>query len=140
MIIRFSTRLQRTALTGLLLSTVAGAALGQEDPKPSQDAKPAAVAQGQRAEDQVGAIIVTARRREENAQSVPIALTVNTAQTLEQTGIANVVQLTQLVPTLQVLSPQRAQYGHHNPRPWCLLRSRQRWVGAGGRGVCRSGL
>jgi iron complex outermembrane receptor protein len=89
----------------LLFSTVAGAAMAQEAPNASQAALPAAVAQGQRAEDQVGAIIVTARRREESAQAVPIALTVTTAQTLEQTGIANVVQLTQLVPTLQVLSP-----------------------------------
>ncbi len=97
---------RRALLTGFLLSTVAGTALAQEVPNASQAAKPAtAVAQGQRAEDQVGAIIVTARRREESAQAVPIALTVTTAQTLEQSGIANVVQLTQLVPTLQVLSP-----------------------------------
>ena len=53
----------------------------------------------------VGELIVTARRREESAQDVPIALQVTSGVKLEQAGVGNVQQLTQLVPTLQVLSP-----------------------------------
>jgi iron complex outermembrane receptor protein len=104
------------SLAALLLSTVAGAAFAQEATAPqaanvAQAARPAAdeaqavQTPGLAASDQVGAVIVTARRREESAQEVPIALTVATGRTLEQQGIENVVQLTQVVPTLQVLSP-----------------------------------
>jgi iron complex outermembrane receptor protein len=50
-------------------------------------------------------VVVTARRRQESAQDVPIALSVATGQTLEQTGINNIVSLPQIVPTIQVLSP-----------------------------------
>ena len=49
-------------------------------------------------------LVVTSRRREESAQSVPIALSVVGAQALQRTGISNVSQLNQLVPTVQVLS------------------------------------
>ncbi len=47
-------------------------------------------------------IIVTARRVQEKAQDVPIAISVVTAQTLEKTGNYNFNQLQQQVPTLQV--------------------------------------
>jgi iron complex outermembrane recepter protein len=50
------------------------------------------------------AIIVTARRREEGAQDVPIALSVVSAETLEQTGSFTLGQIQQLVPSLQVFS------------------------------------
>ena len=51
------------------------------------------------------AVTVTARRREESAQTVPIALQVATGKKLGDAGVNNIVQLTQLAPTLQVLSP-----------------------------------
>ena len=47
-------------------------------------------------------ILVTARRREETAQDVPIALSVVSAQTLERSGNFTLNQIQQLVPTLQV--------------------------------------
>ncbi len=53
-------------------------------------------------------VVVTARRREENAQDVPIALTVLGGETLEKTGTFNVQGITQLAPSLQ--------YGSFNPR------------------------
>ena len=56
----------------------------------------------------VDQIIVTARRREENAQDVPIALTVLGGEALERTGAYNVQQITQLAPSLQ--------FGSFNPR------------------------
>jgi iron complex outermembrane receptor protein len=57
---------------------------------------------------EVDELIVTARRREENAQDVPIALTVLGAETIEKTGAYNIQLLTQLAPSLQ--------FGSFNPR------------------------
>ena len=51
-----------------------------------------------------GDIVVTARRRDENAQDVPIALSVVGAETLEATGNFTLGQVQQLVPSLQVFS------------------------------------
>ncbi|HYE46483.1 MAG TPA: TonB-dependent receptor [Caulobacter sp.] len=56
-------------------------------------------------ENAVGELVVTARRREESAQAVPIALQVTSGEKLDKAGVSNVIQLTQLAPTLQVLSP-----------------------------------
>lgn len=50
------------------------------------------------------AIIVTARRREETAQDVPVALSVVDAGTLERTGNFTLGQVQQLVPSLQVVN------------------------------------
>ncbi len=49
-------------------------------------------------------IIVSARRRDESAQNVPIALSVVGAGTLEKTGNYTLTQVQQLVPSLQVFS------------------------------------
>lgn len=47
-------------------------------------------------------IIVTARRRQETAQEVPLAISVIKGDSIESTGNFNVVKLQQLAPTLQV--------------------------------------
>lgn len=47
-------------------------------------------------------IIVTARRRQETAQAVPLAISVVRGDSIEATGNFNVVKLQQLAPTLQV--------------------------------------
>lgn len=47
-------------------------------------------------------IIVTARRRQETAQQVPLAISVIRGDSIESTGNFNVVKLQQLAPTLQV--------------------------------------
>jgi iron complex outermembrane receptor protein len=49
-------------------------------------------------------ILVTARRREENAQDVPVALSVVGAKQLEVTGNYSLGQVQQLVPSLQIFS------------------------------------
>ncbi|WP_157218578.1 TonB-dependent receptor [Flavisphingomonas formosensis] len=55
-----------------------------------------------------GEILVTARKREERAQDVPIALSVVGQEALEKTGNFTLGQVQQLVPTLQIFS--------YNPR------------------------
>lgn len=49
-------------------------------------------------------IIVTARRRSESAQDIPIAVSVLDAKQLDETGAFNVNRLQQLAPTLQFYS------------------------------------
>ena len=49
-------------------------------------------------------VCVTARRRTERAQDVPISLTAVSGDTLEANGISDVLKLNQLVPSLQILS------------------------------------
>ena len=51
-----------------------------------------------------GVIIVSARRRDESAQDVPIALSVIGSETLEATGNYSLTQIQQIVPSLQVFS------------------------------------
>ena len=50
-------------------------------------------------------IVVTARLRQEDAQSVPISLSVVTAGTLDKTETHNISQLATLVPSLNYVSP-----------------------------------
>jgi iron complex outermembrane receptor protein len=47
-------------------------------------------------------ILVTARRRQERAQDVPIALTAVSGDTLERTGAVSLTQIAQLTPTLVI--------------------------------------
>lgn len=47
-------------------------------------------------------IVVTARRRQERAQDVPIALTAVSGDTLERTGAISITQIAQLTPTLVI--------------------------------------
>ncbi|HSJ77334.1 MAG TPA: TonB-dependent receptor plug domain-containing protein, partial [Erythrobacter sp.] len=49
-------------------------------------------------------IIVTARRRSESAQDIPLAVSVLDAKQLDETGAFNVNRLQQLAPTLQFYS------------------------------------
>jgi len=51
-----------------------------------------------------GEIVVTARRRQETAQDVPIAISVVAGEQIDNTGSFNVGRLTQLTPTLQFYS------------------------------------
>lgn len=47
-------------------------------------------------------LVVTARRRTERAQDVPIALTALAGETIERTGVYNLVQIADLAPTLVI--------------------------------------
>ncbi len=93
----------------ILLAGAAGAALFAVPALAAADAADGAVDAGAAAaadtEDGVSrgdVIIVTARRRQETAQAVPLAISVIKADSIESTGNFNVVKLQQLAPTLQV--------------------------------------
>ncbi len=83
---------------------LSGAALGallphsafaQETPDPSSSVPPAS---------EGDEIVITARRRDENLQEVPLAVSVIGGEQLEATGSTNVLRLTQIQPSLQFYS------------------------------------
>ncbi|KQX22686.1 MULTISPECIES: TonB-dependent receptor [unclassified Sphingomonas] len=89
----------------LLLASAALAALSS--PLHAQAVPPAAdIADGAELESPRAnsEIIVTARRRQETAQEVPLAISVVGANQIESTGNFNILKLQQLAPTLQVYS------------------------------------
>lgn len=61
-----------------------------------------AVDQGAASDDQIGEIIVTAQKRGENVQRVPIAITALSGDVLAQDGVVTTLDLTQAVPGLQI--------------------------------------
>ncbi len=65
-----------TARVALLLASVAAAPFAYSAPAMAQDV----------AVDEEEAIVVTARRREENLQDVPISISVQSADDLDQRG------------------------------------------------------
>ncbi len=97
-----------------VLGAVAGALLAGAAPARAADAvSPAPVAQAAEggketalaSDTQVQDVVVTARKRKERSQDVPIAMTVVGKQQLQDHQISNVRQLFQEVPTLQVIIP-----------------------------------
>jgi iron complex outermembrane receptor protein len=80
----------------LLLASAAAVPQAQPDLAPAApQAEPAAAS---------GDVVVTARRREERAQDVPIAMSVIGADTIDKTGAFNVNRLQQQQPALQFYS------------------------------------
>jgi len=93
------TRTRTTALRTLLIS--AAAIFPVANARAQQAATTADAASG----NQIGEIVVTAQRRSESAQKVPITITALTAASLEQRGgLRNSLDLTRLVPGLQINS------------------------------------
>jgi iron complex outermembrane receptor protein len=100
----FVRSLERSLLIGFaaLVSAVAIPAAAQQDaPKPdkTQEAKASDDAQKQKASEE---IVVTARKREENVQQVPIAVSVITADKLEEAAEADISELQTQVPNLSI--------------------------------------
>lgn len=91
----------------VLLASAAGLALfatpalaDQTAPQPAPEPASDQVSDPEFSRGEV--IIITARRREETAQKVPLAISVIKADSIESTGNFNVAKLPQLAPTLQV--------------------------------------
>ena len=60
-----------------------------------------------------GAIIVTARKREENLQDVPLSITALTAEAIEEQGLKSIVDLANVTPGLSY----RQGFGRNADRP-----------------------
>ena len=80
----------------LMLSTAPLTA--QEGDNPAGD-EPSATTAEEPISDE---IVVTARKREENIQEVPVAVTVVTAETLKYSGVADISELQAQVPNLSI--------------------------------------
>ena len=81
---------------------LAPAALAAQSPTPTAPDAGAAITAEAAADDT--AIVVTARRRAENVQDVPVAISVVDGATLDSKGVFNISRLTQLQPALQFFS------------------------------------
>ena len=90
----------RTILLGALLASAAGAAFAE-----TATVAQSATSSGAGAAANDLSIVVTARRREESSQNVPIALSVITDAVVDKMGLSTMSLLTQAVPTLQIPSP-----------------------------------
>ncbi|WP_375270413.1 TonB-dependent receptor [Sphingomonas sp.] len=93
----------------LLVQAAAAAAVAQAvppAPAPQKGAAPDEAVAGRlgTAQQGDGDVVVTARRRAETVQTVPIAISVIGGQALADTGAYNVNRLTQLQPSLQFYS------------------------------------
>jgi iron complex outermembrane receptor protein len=73
-------------------------------PTQADEAPPAEGALQTAALEEAGDIIITARRRSEDLQKVPIAVSVVSAEQIEATGAFNVARLVQLQPSVQFIS------------------------------------
>ena len=88
-------------ITALMLMTQ-GAPLTADAAAPADPPQPAAaVPEEEEAQGRGDVIVVTARRRQETAQAVPLAISVIRGDSIEATGNFNVLKLQQLAPTLQ---------------------------------------
>ncbi|MBQ1542642.1 MAG: TonB-dependent receptor [Caulobacteraceae bacterium] len=96
-------KLQTAAGVSLAAMLAAGAAQAQQ-----QAAKPAPAG----APPAVEEIVVTAQKRAENLQDVPIAITALTAEALQNKRVGNLVGLSGLAPALQIKTDDNAA----NPR------------------------
>ncbi|CAM8648145.1 MULTISPECIES: TonB-dependent receptor [Sphingobium] len=85
----------------LLLASVAGVSIITPGAF-AQDAVQPAAGDVQQPNVRGEVIVVTARRRQETAQEVPLAISVVKGDSIEATGNFNIVKLQQLAPTLQV--------------------------------------
>ena len=78
------------------LTLTASPALAQATDVPPEEQQPQSEAEA----GGIGEIVVTAQRREESVQDVPIAITAFTGDQLEKRGISNTLQVAQFVPNL----------------------------------------
>lgn len=94
-------RIRSFGMTATLpLAILAGAAAAQTAAPPSPPETDTAAPESTADDGTLGDIVVTATRREERLQQVPISITAIAGDQLARTGITSSVQLTQTVPAL----------------------------------------
>jgi iron complex outermembrane receptor protein len=86
-----------------LATAVATLLAAAATPAYAADASDASAADAS-SENTLDSVIVTARRREERSQDVPLAISVLDSKTIESTGTFNIGKLTQLQPSIQFVS------------------------------------
>ena len=90
-----------------MMATASLALLGVAQSAVAQNAKTTSAADAPNAnESEITEIIVTARRRDENIQDVPISITVLSGQALTQRGVTDAMTLQNVVPSLAITTNQ----------------------------------
>ena len=97
------TQLRRLLLPCVLLALAAFPAMAQES-KPKSDKPPETTAKSDQTKPPAAGeeIVVTARKREENVEEVPVAVTVVTSDKLEEAATADISELQTEVPNLAI--------------------------------------
>ncbi|ARS27253.1 TonB-dependent receptor [Sphingomonas sp. KC8] len=95
-------------------ASVSAIALCSAMPAQAQEARaPAHAAAAAADESGLGDIVVTARRREESLQEVPVAISAISAAALEEKGVRSVEDLRQAVPGLNISGQRRDEAGFY---------------------------
>ena len=89
-------------LAGSCLALLTPNAAFAQDEDPSSTGQPQPVADAQQGDEDV--VTVTARRREESLQDVPVAISAISGDTIEQRGLTNVREVASQVPGLNINS------------------------------------
>lgn len=89
-------------MRGLLSSVIAIATVGCAQAALAQDAPPPGDVQAASPQEGLADIVVTAQRRKERSQEVPIAISAFTAQDLAQQRVDNLADLNSLAPGLRI--------------------------------------
>jgi len=95
---------------GMLLSSVATAAIAQETPQPTPSKESATPVAANAQDPGLGAIIVTATKRETNLQQTPIAINVMNTQSLQDRHVLSLFNLADgTIPSLRVATFEARQ-------------------------------
>jgi iron complex outermembrane receptor protein len=94
-------KLRKLLAAGIVAALPGGVVLAADAQLAASAAATTAAAGGAVATDAIEEVRVTARRREEELQDVPLPITVVDAAAIEETGSFNVARLQQLAPTIQ---------------------------------------
>lgn len=97
-------KLGNRAVRTAMLSTISIASLGFGSIAYAQDEAP----QAEEATEDDGVIIVTATKREQTLQEIPISVSVTSAETIEQAQIRDVLDLQTVAPSLRVSQLQNS--------------------------------
>jgi len=93
--------MKKSNLRQLLLVSGATISMGWAHEASAQDSGTAAAPEASQVSS-IEEIVVTARRREENLQETPVAITAVTSQTMEARGVVSLVEISRIAPNMQI--------------------------------------